>query len=127
MVHADHSCGIQEEDGTITYGGEAVGYVIEFENGFKIYHAGDTAVFSDMQLIAELYSPELVMIPIGDLFTMSPKEAARACEFLSPKYVIPMHYGTFPLLTGTPEELRNLTQDIKDIEIIELKPGETLT
>ena len=127
MVHADHSCGIQEEDGTITYGGEAVGYVIEFENGFKVYHAGDTAVFSDMELIAELYAPELVMIPIGDLFTMSPKEAARACEFLGPKYVIPMHYGTFPLLTGTPEELRNLTQDIKDIEIIELKPGETLT
>ena len=126
MVHADHSCGIQEEDGTITYGGEAVGYVIEFENGFKVYHAGDTAVFSDMKLIAEIYKPELIMIPIGDLFTMSPVEAAHACRFLSPKYVIPMHYGTFPLLTGTPSELRILTQDIEDIEIIELKPGETL-
>lgn len=127
MVHADHSCGIQEEDGTIGYGGEAVGYVIEFENGFKIYHAGDTAVFSDMGLIAELYSPELVLLPIGDLFTMSPLEASRACRFLRPKYVIPMHYGTFPPLTGTPEELRNLTEDIQDMEIIELKPGETLT
>lgn len=127
MVHADHSCGIQEEDGTIGYGGEAVGYVIEFENGFKIYHAGDTAVFSDMELIAELYSPELVMLPIGDLFTMSPLEASRACRFLTPKYVIPMHYGTFPPLTGTPEDLRNLTEDIQDMEIIELKPGETLT
>lgn len=127
MVHADHSCGIQEEDGSITYGGEAVGYVIEFENGFKVYHAGDTAVFSDMKLIAELYNPELIMIPIGDLFTMSPMEASHACKFLNPKYVIPMHYGTFPLLTGTPDELRNLTQDIKGIEIIELKPGETLT
>ncbi|MEK6223727.1 MAG: metal-dependent hydrolase [Thermodesulfobacteriales bacterium] len=126
MVHADHSCGIQEEDGTITYGGEAVGYVIEFENGFKVYHAGDTAVFSDMKLIAEIYKPELIMIPIGDLFTMSPLEASYACRFLAPKYVIPMHYGTFPLLTGTPEQLINLTQDIEGIEIIELKPGETL-
>jgi len=127
MVHADHSCGIQEEDGSITYGGEAVGYVIEFENGFKVYHAGDTAVFSDMKLIAEIYQPELVMIPIGDLFTMSPVEAAYACRFLSPKYVIPMHYGTFPVLTGTPSDLRILIHDMKDIEIIELKPGETLT
>ena len=127
MVHADHSCGIQEEDGTITYGGEAAGYVIEFENGFKVYHAGDTAVFSDMKLIAEIYEPELIMIPIGDLFTMSPVEAAHACRFLSPKYVIPMHYGTFPVLTGTPADLRILTQDLEDIEIIELKPGETLT
>ena len=91
MVHADHSCGIQEEDGSIVYGGEAVGYIIEFENGFKLYHAGDTAVFSDMKLIAEIYKPELAMIPIGDLYTMSPVEAAHACRFLSPKYVIPMH------------------------------------
>jgi len=126
MVHADHSCGIQEEDGSITYGGEAVGYVIEFENGFKVYHAGDTAVFSDMKLIAEIYQPELVMIPIGDLFTMSPVEAAHACRFLSPKYVIPMHYGTFPVLTGAPSDLRILIQDMEDIEIIELRPGETL-
>jgi len=126
MVHADHSCGIQEEDGTITYGGEAVGYVIEFENGFRVYHAGDTAVFSDMKLIAEIYNPELIMIPIGDLFTMSPTEAAYACRFLSPKYVIPMHYGTFPLLTGTPADLKHLTQDLKGLEIIALKPGETL-
>jgi len=127
MVHADHSCGIQEEDGSIIYGGEAVGYFIEFENGFKVYHAGDTAVFSDMKLISEIYKPELAMIPIGDHFTMSPKEASYACRFLSAKYVIPMHYATFPVLTGTPEMLRNLTGDIKDLEIIELKPGETLS
>jgi L-ascorbate metabolism protein UlaG (beta-lactamase superfamily) len=127
MVHADHSCGIQDDDGRIIYGGEAVGYVIEFENGFKIYHAGDTAVFSDMKLIAEIYRPELVMIPIGDLFTMSPVEAAYACRFLSPKYVVPMHYATFPVLTGTPAKLRELTKDMKETEIIELKPGETLT
>lgn len=127
MVHADHSCGIQEEDGSIIYGGEAVGYVLEFENGFRVYHAGDTAVFSDMKLIAEIYKPELAMIPIGDLFTMSPTEAAYACRFLQAKHVIPMHYATFPLLTGTPAQLRELTGDIKGLEIIELKPGETLT
>jgi len=127
MVHADHSCGIQEEDGSIIYGGEAAGYVIEFENGFKIYHAGDTAVFSDMKLISEIYEPELIMIPIGDLFTMSPKEASYACRFMSPKYVIPMHYGTFPVLTGTPAEFRELTSGMDGLEIIEMKPGETLT
>ena len=126
MVHADHSCGIQEEDGSIIYGGEAVGYVIEFENGFKIYHAGDTAVFSDMKLIAELYKPDLAMLPIGDLFTMSPLEASYACRFLSVDKVIPMHYGTFPPLTGTPARLRELTSDIKGLEIIDLKPGEIL-
>ena len=126
MVHADHSCGIQEEDGSIIYGGEAVGYVIEFENGFKIYHAGDTAVFSDMKLIAEIYKPHLAMLPIGDLFTMSPLEASYACRFLSVDKVIPMHYGTFPPLTGTPAKLRELTADIEKLEIIDLKPGETL-
>lgn len=127
MVHAVHSCGIKEDDGKIIYGGEAAGYVIEFENGFKIYHAGDTALFSDMKLIAEIYKPELVMIPIGDHFTMSPVEAAYACRFLSPKYVIPMHYGTFPVLTGTPTQLGELTRDITGMEVIALKPGETLT
>lgn len=128
MVHADHSCGIQEEDGSIIYGGEAVGYVIEFENGFKVYHAGDTAVFSDMKLISEIYKPELAMIPIGDLFTMSPVEAAHACRFLSPKYVIPMHYATFPPLTGTPQMLKDKLGDIypDQVEIIEMKPGQTL-
>ena len=126
MVHADHSCGIQEDDGSIIYGGEAVGYIIELENGFRMYHAGDTAVFSDMKLIADIYKPELAMIPIGDHFVMSPTEASHACRFLSAKYVIPMHYATFPVLTGTPEKLAELTKDIKGMEIIALKPGETL-
>jgi L-ascorbate metabolism protein UlaG (beta-lactamase superfamily) len=127
MVHADHSCGIQDEEGSIIYGGEAVGYVIELENGFRIYNSGDTAVFSDMKLISEIYKPELAMIPIGDLFTMSPVEASYACRFLSTKYVVPMHFGTFPALTGTPAMLRELTKDIKGMEIIALKPGETLS
>jgi len=122
MVHAEHSCGIQDGD-QIVYGGEACGYVMEFENGVKIYHAGDTCVFGDMQIIRELYAPEIVMLPIGDHFTMSPREAAYACRLLKPKTVIPMHFGTFPLLTGTPGELKKL---VKDAEILEMKPGQTV-
>lgn len=127
MTHAQHSSGIVDEDGSLVYGGEPGGYVIEFENGFRIYHAGDTNIFSDMKLVAEIYKPELVMLPIGDWFTMSPLEASYACRFLSPKYVIPIHYATFPILTGTPEQLRELTKDMKEMEILALKPGEILT
>jgi len=122
MVHADHSCGIQDGE-EIIYGGEACGYVIEFDNGVKIYHAGDTAVFGDMAIIRELYAPDLAMLPIGDRFVMSPREAAYACNLLKPKAVIPMHFGTFPVLTGTPSQLRNL---VKGVEILELTPGKTL-
>ena len=124
MVHADHSCGILD-DGKILYGGEAVGYVIEFSTGLKIYHAGDTNLFGDMKLIGELYSPHLAMLPIGDLFTMSPREAARACALIGAKIVIPMHFGTFPALTGTPQKLKDLTRHIPDLKIIDLKPGES--
>jgi len=123
MVHAEHSCGIQDGD-QIIYGGEACGYVMEFENGVKIYHAGDTCVFGDMQIIRELYAPEIVMLPIGDHFTMSPREAAYACGLLKPRTVIPMHFGTFPVLTGTPGELKKL---VKDVEIVEMKPGQTIS
>lgn len=101
--------------------------MVEFENGFKLYHAGDTNVFGDMRLITELYQPELVMIPLGDLYTISPKEAAYACRLLNPKKVIPMHFGTFPILTGTPGQFKELTKDMKEMEVIELKPGETLS
>jgi L-ascorbate metabolism protein UlaG (beta-lactamase superfamily) len=125
MVHADHSCGITDGN-QIIYGGEAAGYVVTFPNGFKIYHAGDTNVFGDMALISELYRPDLAMLPIGDLFTMSPREAAKAIALLKPRYVIPMHYGTFPPLTGTPEELRRLTRDIAGLEILVPKIGEVL-
>lgn len=126
MVHADHSCGLLEEDGSIIYGGEAVGYVVEFENGFSIYHAGDTNVFGDMKIIGELYRPEVALLPIGDLYTMSPREAAYALRLLGAKKVIPMHYATFPALVGTPSRLRELTRDIADLEVIEVKPGETV-
>jgi L-ascorbate metabolism protein UlaG (beta-lactamase superfamily) len=122
MVHAVHSCGIQDGD-QIVYGGEACGYVVEFDNGVKIYHAGDTAVFTDMQIIHELYRPDIAMLPIGDHFTMSPREAAYACKLLQPKAVIPMHFGTFPMLTGTPGEFKKLASGV---EIVDMKPGQTL-
>jgi L-ascorbate metabolism protein UlaG (beta-lactamase superfamily) len=124
MVQAVHSCGIQEDDGSIVYGGEACGYVIEFENGLKLYHAGDTAVFGDMAIIRDLYAPEIACLPIGDHFTMSPKEASYACSLLRPKAVVPMHFGTFPLLTGRPSQLKELVTDL-GIEVMEMKPGET--
>ena len=122
MVHADHSCGIQDGD-QILYGGEAVGFVIEFDNGVKIYHAGDTNVFGDMKIIHDLYAPEIAMIPIGDHYTMSPREAAYACNLLQAQTVIPMHFGTFPVLTGRPSELQKLAPNVK---VLEMKPGDTI-
>jgi L-ascorbate metabolism protein UlaG (beta-lactamase superfamily) len=123
MVHADHSCGITDGD-HILYGGEAVGYVVTLENGFRFYHAGDTNVFGDMALIHELYHPELVMLPIGDHFTMSPHEAAKAVQLLRPKHVLPMHFGTFPLLTGRPARLQELTEGFGAV-VHDIKPGDT--
>ncbi|MCC6446414.1 MAG: metal-dependent hydrolase [Armatimonadetes bacterium] len=125
MVHAEHSSAAIEGE-RIVYLGDPVGYVIEFENGFRLYHAGDTAVFGDMKLIAELYAPDLCILPIGGVFVMTPKEAALACRLLGARQVIPIHYGTFPILTGTPDQLQNLTRDIPGLEIHVLKPGETL-
>jgi L-ascorbate metabolism protein UlaG (beta-lactamase superfamily) len=122
MVHADHSCGIQDGD-QLVYGGEACGYVVEFSNGVKIYHAGDTNVFGDMAIIRELYAPDIAMIPIGDHYTMSPREAAYACNLLKAKSIIPMHFGTFPILTGRPSDLQKL---VPGMEIVEMKPGQTL-
>jgi len=125
MVHADHSCGISD-GGQILYGGEAVGYVVRLENGFTFYHAGDTAIFGDMALIGELYKPEMVMLPIGDHYTMSPLEAAKAVLLLGAKHVIPMHFGTFPVLQGTPADLRERTRDIQGLVIHDLKPGDSV-
>ena len=123
MVHADHSCGIQD-GGQMIYGGEACGYVVSFENDVKMYHAGDTNVFGDMDIIRELYGPEIVMLPIGDHYTMSPREAAHACKLLKPKVVIPMHFGTFPPLVGRPADLRKL---VTGMEVVDMKPGEMLS
>ena len=125
LVHAIHSSSI-EEDGKFLYGGEPGGYVVRLPGGFTLYHAGDTCVFGDMRLIGEIYKPDLACLPIGDLFTMGPREAAYAIRLLGVHHVIPMHYGTFPMLTGTPAALRELTQDILGLEIHALKPGESV-
>ena len=104
MVRADHSSSVKDGE-DFWPGGEAVGYVIRFEDGYTIYHAGDTALFGDMGLIGRRYSPRLAMLPIGDRYTMGPKDAALAADLIQPERIIPMHFGTFPALTGTVEEL----------------------
>ncbi len=113
MVHADHSCGITDGD-QIVYGGEACGYVIEFSNGVKIYHAGDTNVFGDMAIIRDLYAPDIAMIPIGDHYTMSPREAAYACNLLKAEDSHPHALRNFPVLTGRPGDLQKLVPGVGD-------------
>jgi L-ascorbate metabolism protein UlaG (beta-lactamase superfamily) len=120
LVNAFHSSG--SDDGE--YLGEAAGLVVEIENGTKIYFAGDTCVFSDMQLIGRIYSPDVAVLPIGGHFTMDPREAGVALELLGTKRCIPCHYGTFPVLTGTPDELR---QQAAGVDVIAVEPGETVT
>ena len=125
MTHAFHSNSI-EENGQRIYAGEPGGFIVKLPGGVKIYHAGDTAVFGDMKLIGEIYTPDVACIPIGDVFTMGPKEAAMAIRLLGVRHVIPMHYATFPLLTGTPEALRAETKGIRGLEIHVMKPGDCL-
>lgn len=125
MVRADHSCGLSDGDQTL-YGGVAAGYIVRLPGGFTFYHAGDTALFSDMQLLGEMYRPELAFLPIGDYYTMDPQQAARACRFLGTRKMIPIHWGTFPALTGTPEMLRKSLGDLGvTCELIVLQPGES--
>lgn len=125
MVHAIHTSSI-DENGKSLFAGDAAGLVVRLPGGFTLYHAGDTCVFGDMKIIGELYKPDLVCLPIGDHFTMGPREAAYAIRLLGVHHVLPIHYGTFPALTGTPEALRELTQDIAGLEIHALKPGESI-
>jgi L-ascorbate metabolism protein UlaG (beta-lactamase superfamily) len=122
LTDANHSSSIWLGE-QLVYSGEPVGYVIEVENGTTLYFAGDTNVFGDMQLIRRLYEPDVAVLPIGGHFTMDPKEAAVALEFLGVERCIPCHWGTFPLLAGTPDELRRLT----DVEIVDMSPGDTIT
>jgi L-ascorbate metabolism protein UlaG (beta-lactamase superfamily) len=123
MTPAFHSSSVVE-DGRTVYAGVASGFVIGLENGQTIYFAGDTAVFGDMRLIGELYRPTIAFLPIGDLYTMGPDQAAKACDLLAVRQVVPMHYGTFPALTGTPARLRELVEP-RGVQVLELKPGET--
>jgi L-ascorbate metabolism protein UlaG (beta-lactamase superfamily) len=127
MTHAQHSSMIQDGDQMI-YGGEPAGFVVKIPDGRAFYHAGDTNLFSDMTLIRRLWKPDLAMLPIGDLFTMDPRQAAIACEFLGVRKVMPMHYGTFPPLTGTPEALRSHIAELGlATEVLAPAPGETVS
>lgn len=123
MTDARHSSGYVD-NGQMIYMGEAAGYVLRLEDGTTIYYAGDTCLFGDMRLIGEMYKPDIAFLPIGDRFTMDPPAAARACELLGVRQVVPMHWGTLPLLTGTPAALKALVEP-RGVEVLELKPGET--
>jgi L-ascorbate metabolism protein UlaG (beta-lactamase superfamily) len=123
MVHADHSGGA-----TLNAGGTPLtrdlgcwGWVLEFEDGTTVYHSGDTDLFGDMRLVGERFSPEIAVLPIGGHYTMGPRDAGRALDLIGASTVIPVHYGTFPILAGTPDELRDAT----DAQVVELGPGET--
>lgn len=125
MVRADHTSSI-DDGGRFVEGGAPSGYVVRLPGGYTFYHAGDTALFSDMQLIGELWRPELAFLPIGDLFTMDPQQAARAASFLGVRRVIPIHWGTFPALTGTPSGLVAALSDLGvACEVVALEPGES--
>jgi L-ascorbate metabolism protein UlaG (beta-lactamase superfamily) len=126
MVEAKHSAGAQDETGT-HYVGVAAGYVLTIEDGPVLYHAGDTAVFGDMKLICEFYRPDVAMLPIGGHFTMGPREAALAARYLEPKIVLPLHFGTFPPLKGTPEQLAALIdadEQLAGVEVVHWAPGD---
>lgn len=125
MTHATHSSTFND-NGTLVPMGSEVGYVLRMENGFTIYHTGDTAVTYDMMIVGDLYQPDVTILPIGDHFTMDPRQAAYALKLIRSKYAIPGHYGTFPLLKGTPEALREHLKEFNvDTEVIALKPGES--
>jgi L-ascorbate metabolism protein UlaG (beta-lactamase superfamily) len=119
LTNAFHSS--STNDGT--YGGEPCGIVVELEDGTKVYFAGDTCVFGDMQLIGRMYSPDVAVLPIGGHYTMDPKEAAVALELLGAKRCVPCHYGTFPVLVGTPQELKQLAPDV---DVAEIEPGDSI-
>ena len=126
MVQAVHSAGTSGAGRESNFPADPCGYVLTFEDGFRLYHAGDTSVFSDMALIGELYEPDLALLPIGDFYTMGPREAAKACELLGVRRVVPMHWGSFPILPGTPAQLR---EEIRKrglaTEVVELEPGQS--
>ncbi|TVR16161.1 MAG: metal-dependent hydrolase [Balneolaceae bacterium] len=119
LVNANHSSSFGGE-----YAGEAGGLILSFEDDICFYHMGDTNIFSDLELYRDLYVPHVVAVPIGDHYTMGPEEAAICCEMLDPELVVPMHYGTFPVLTGSPEDFKEYVEEITDAEVAIPKPGE---
>jgi len=129
MTSADHSAGDwNDAGGTTLYLGEPAGFVVEVENGFRFYHAGDTNVFGDMRLIGELHRPDLAILPIGGHYTMGPREAALAVELLGVSHVMPIHYGTFPILAGTPDQLRSelAARGLGNVVVHAPEPGDTM-
>ena len=130
MVHAEHSAGGWDEATAMPrYLGEPAGFVVELEDGRRIYHAGDTDVFSDLRLVRELHRPDLAMLPIGGHYTMGPREAALAVELLGVREVLPIHHGTFPILAGTPAQLRAelAARGLGDVVVHDPSPGVALT
>ncbi len=131
MVHAEHSSELVWKNpatgkNEVHVGGEPVGFIIELENGFRIYHMGDTGLFSDMRFIGEHYHPDLVLVPIGGHFVMDPVDAAYAIrEWLKPAYALPIHYGTFPVLKGTPEQFRAALGTTRT-RVLALAPGDSV-
>jgi L-ascorbate metabolism protein UlaG (beta-lactamase superfamily) len=128
MVRAEHSAGGPMEHGATVHLGEPVGFVVELEDGMRVYHAGDTDVFGDMALIRELHRPDLAFLPIGGHYTMDPRTAAKAVELLGVSRVVPMHYGTFDALAGTPDQLRAAltARGLTEVQVISPEPGETI-
>ncbi|RFS23254.1 metal-dependent hydrolase [Chitinophaga silvatica] len=126
MTNAFHFAHVSLPEGKIGYPHTTNGFIIWMSDDVSVYYSGDTSVFSDMSLIGEIYEPDIAILPIGDRFTMGPLEAAFATRLLKVKHVIPCHYGSMPSLTGTPEKLKALTEDIQRLVIHALKPGETL-
>ena len=127
MVGADHSSGYVDDSGKMVFGGEAAGFVLHLGDGVgeAIYHGGDTGLFGDMALIGEMYHPSVALLPIGGHYTMGPREAAKAAQLLGVEAVVPMHYGTFPPLTGTPDALRTALAGA-GVEVVALEPGQTV-
>lgn len=126
MTNAFHFAQVNLPDGKIGYTHAANGFIVWMSDDVSVYYAGDTSVFGDMALLGEIYEPDIAILPIGDRFTMGPLEAAFAIRLLKVKHVIPCHYGTMPALTGTPERLKELTEDQERLQIHVLKPGEEL-
>lgn len=126
MVQAVHSSSISNGN-DLLYGGEAAGFIIRLEDGVRIYHAGDTALFGDMAMIGSMHTPKVAMLPIGDHYVMGPRDATYACRLISPRIVIPMHYKTFPVLTGTPGEFeRQMKANSVGVDIRAMKSGESI-
>ena len=121
MVHAQHSSSFRGE-----YAGEAAGLVFKIDKDHTFYHMGDTQVYSDLEIVSELHEPTVVAVPIGDFYTMGSAEAALAVELLEPQWVVPIHYGTFPVLTGDPQEFKRLVERDTEARVLLPAPGETL-